>query len=1080
MPMSVIHGAWLPERRRFLWWSESHQALDPVTLKALQGPRGGRGGPPWYDHITAPDPVLKELEGILNTRLQEYQSEQKFQNQLKQDRISFESVHSILLLPVSDSTVHGSFEAGGENPPDRLAPFTIPGLATAPLTTLKALVALPQGRPVRGQTPGDDLLLWQMAAQFVRDLLAQGEYLPGLLEGRAAWVPALDYPEHRRRLDALVAAMPPVCRAGAARGGRLPDAEELLRDFIGCLLDTAVNSLDNTSLGALGASSAWLTSLFADRQDGRTSVWSASPEFQEAWNHWTKPARGDSAGVQARTCLRLDPPDAGELSDKGIVQGHGWRLTYHLQAVQDESLLVPARDVWETRSRTLRRMDLRFDAPQERLLSDLARAARLFPPIGRSLQESRPEFVELNPAEVRALVSDYSSVLRDEGFGLLLPSWDKVQQQVGGGVKLHLRLKPRTSGPAATRGVHGATQASAVGLDQLCDFNWEVSLGGLDIPVDEFRRLVRLKIPVVEHRGEWLVFDPDAAAKTLEFLDSPGSSGEASLGTLMRHSLGLEPDGLPLAPGVSGEDVPKPVVAIGETRAEDWLSGVFERLQSGGSAGAAPVSRKFVGTLRHYQQQGLSWLRFLDSFGLGGCLADDMGLGKTVQILALLADDVDRALEGEDVGPTLLICPTSVMGNWQREARRFVPHLRVRLHHGPQRLEGEAFVRDAKRVHLVIASYGLADRDREEFSQVKWKRVILDEAQNIKNPSTRQHMAVKLFPAGSRFALTGTPVENRLSELWSIFDFFMPGHLGTGASFGKRFARPIQQQKDENAAGLLKRLSAPFLLRRLKTDPAVAGDLPEKVENKVFCALTREQATLYQAVVDQMTMEIAVEQGGKGRSGRVLNTLLRLKQVCNHPALFLGDGSDLGDRSGKLQRLGEMLEEIVEEGQKALVFTQFKEMGDLLQKYLSKHLETEVPFLHGSVERSERDAMVDRFQQGGAGSPQVLLLSLKAGGTGLNLTAASHVFHYDRWWNPAVEDQATDRAFRIGQTRNVLVHKFVCQGTVEELIDTMIANKKDLADRIVGEGNELFTEMSVDQLKEAFSLRDDAVEDDDA
>lgn len=1076
MPMSVIHGAWLPERRRFLWWSESHQALDPVMLKALQGPRGGRGGPPWYECISAPDPVLKELEAILNQRLLEYQTEQKISNQLKQERIASESVHAILLLPARESGVYGSFDHSTDNPPDRLSPYTVPGLATAPLATLKALVALPQGHPVRGQTPGDDILLWQMAAQFVRDLLAQGEYLPGLVEGRAAWVPALDYPEHRRRLDALVAAMPPACRAGAARSGRLPDAEELLRDFIGSLLDTAVNSLDNTSLGALGASSAWLTSLYADRQDGRTSVWMASPDFQESWDHWTKPARGDSAGSQARTCLRLDPPDAGELSHKGIVQGHGWRLSYHLQAVQDESLLVPARDVWETRSRTLRKMDLRFDAPQERLLSDLARAARIFPPIGRSLQESRPEFVDLDAAEVRALVADCSAVLRDEGFGLMLPSWDKVQQQVGGGVKLHLRLKPQGGAPSAKGGV-GNT--SSVGLDQLCDFNWEVSLGGLDIPVDEFRRLVRLKIPVVEHRGEWLVFDPDAAAKTLEFLDSPGASGEASLGTLMRHSLGLEPDGLPLAPGVAESEVPKPVVAIGETRAEDWLAGVFQRLQSGGSAGAAAVSGRFVGKLRPYQQQGLSWLRFLDAFGLGGCLADDMGLGKTVQILALLADDVDRAMEGESVGPTLLICPTSVMGNWQREARRFVPHLRVRLHHGPQRLEGEAFERDAKRMHLVIASYGLADRDREELSKVAWRRVILDEAQNIKNPGTRQHQAVKLFPAATRFALTGTPVENHLSELWSIYDFVMPGHLGTATSFGKRFVRPIQQEKDEDAATLLKRLTAPFLLRRHKTDPAIAGDLPEKVENKVFCGLSREQATLYQAVVDQMTMEMAVEEG-KGRSGRVLNTLLRLKQICNHPALFLGDGSELGERSGKLQRLAEMLEEILEEGQKALVFTQFKEMGDLLQKYLEKHLKVGIPFLHGSVERQERDDMVDFFQSGAPDAPKVMLLSLKAGGTGLNLTAASHVFHYDRWWNPAVEDQATDRAFRIGQTRNVLVHKFVCQGTVEELIDTMIMNKKDLADRIVGGGSELFTEMSVDQLKEAFSLREDAVEDDDA
>jgi SNF2 family DNA or RNA helicase len=1072
--MSVIHGAWLPDRRRFLWWSESPQALDPEMLKALQGPRGGRNGPAWYDHITAPDPVLKELEGQLNQRLQEYQQEQKLVNQLKQERISSESIHAILHLPTDEQgRVAGNFSP--DVVPDRLTPCTVPGLATVPLSTLKALVALPQGKPIRGQTPGDDLLLWQMAAQFVRDLLAQGEYLPGLSEGRAAWVPALDYPEHARRLDALVNAMPAACRAGAARAGRLPDGEELLRDFIGVLLDTSVNALDNTSLGALGASSPWLTSLFADRQDGRTSVWLASPEFQSAWQDWTKHVHGESAGSQARTCLRLDAPETGEVTDKGIYQGHGWRLSFHLQAVQDESLLVPAREVWETRSRTLRRMDLRFEAPQERLLSDLARAARLFEPIQRALQESRPEFVDLEPSEVRELVAGHSQALRDEGFGLLLPSWDKVQSQVGGGVKLHLRLKP--TGPSAGRGAGAGPEKSLVGLEQLCDFNWEVSLGGLDIPVDEFKRLVKLKVPVVEHRGQWLVFDPEAAQKTLDFLDSSQSSGQASLGTLMRHSLGLEPDGL-LGGTAEGEGAAKAPVAVGETRAEDWLAGVFERLQSGGQAGQAPVSGNFVGKLRPYQSQGLSWLRFLDQFGLGGCLADDMGLGKTVQLLALLADDIDRAVSGEEIGPTLLVCPTSVMGNWQREARRFVPRLRVRLHHGPQRLDGEAFSRDAKRMHLVIVSYGLADRDLEDLMQVKWRRVILDEAQNIKNPSTRQHQAVKKIPSESRFALTGTPVENRLSELWSVYDFLIPGHLGTAAQFGRRFSRPIQQEKDEHAANMLKRLTGPFLLRRVKTDPQVAGDLPEKQENKVFCALTREQATLYQAVVDRMALETA-QEGESARSGIVLNTLLRLKQVCNHPTLFLADGSELGDRSGKLQRLGEMLEEVLEEGQKALVFTQFKEMGDLIRKYLEKHLDIEVPFLHGGVERSARDEMVDRFQTGGADGPPVLLLSLKAGGTGLNLTAASHVFHFDRWWNPAVEDQATDRAFRIGQKRNVLVHKFVCQGTVEELIDQMILSKKDLADRIVGHGTELFTELSVQELREAFSLREDAVEEDD-
>lgn len=1047
-------------------------ALPPEVLASLQGPRGTKGGPAWYDHITAPDPVFKEIEGLLNTHARDWAEDQKCYPPPRPEKLSSESIHSILLLPVKDGKVVDSFAASqGNVQPDRLAPYTVPGLATIPVSTLKALLALPQGKPIRGQAPGDDLILWKMAARFVRDLLVQGEYLPGVLEGRASWIPALDFPEHQRRFQALVNAMPAVCRAGAGRSGRLPDPEEYLKDFIVTLLDTCVNSFNETPLGALGSSSPWVTALYSDRQDGRISVWNATESFQEGWDDWVHSVRGQNAGGMARTMLRLEQPENAEARPDGIIEGYGWKVTFHLQSVQDESLIVSARDVWSTNSRTLRKLDQRFDSPQERLLADLARAAQIFPPLRRGLDESRPEGVELVASEVRELVAEKAAQLREAGFGIVLPAWDKVHAQTGGGIKLHMRIKPKGGAPLAGQNLSMAS----VGLDAMCDFKWEISLGGKDIGLDEFRRLVRLKIPVVEHRGQWVVFDPEAAAKTLDFLDGPGSEGQATLGSLMRNSLGLEPAGLP---GMgSDEEAIKPVVEVGETRAEDWLKDVFDRLQSGGTAGRCETGKYFVGKLRPYQSQGLAWLRFLDSFGLGGCLADDMGLGKTVQVLAMLAGDLEAAMSGEAVGPTLLVCPTSVMGNWQREARRFVPNLRVRLRHGPGRLHGESFVRDAERMHLVIVSYGLADRDREELSQVKWRRVILDEAQNIKNPTTKQHKAVKSLPAQTRFALTGTPVENRLTELWSIFDFLIPGHLGTSISFTKRFAKPITTERDPEAAKLLRRLTGPFLLRRVKTDPKVAGDLPEKQENKVFCSLTREQATLYQAVVDQMSQEIS--QDPSGSKGMVLNTLLRLKQICNHPTLFMGDKSEgAAARSGKLQRLTEMVEELVEEGEKALIFTQFKEMGDLLVKHLKASLKVEVPFLHGGVAREARDAMVDKFQTGGAKGPPVMVLSLKAGGTGLNLTTASHVFHFDRWWNPAVEDQATDRAFRIGQTKNVLVHKFVCQGTVEELIDTMIASKKDLAERIVGSGEDWIAGLSVDELKDAFALREDAVDDD--
>jgi SNF2 family DNA or RNA helicase len=447
-----------------------------------------------------------------------------------------------------------------------------------------------------------------------------------------------------------------------------------------------------------------------------------------------------------------------------------------------------------------------------------------------------------------------------------------------------------------------------------------------------------------------------------------------------------------------------------------------------------------------------------------------MGLGKTVQLLALL---VAERVAGERLAPTLLVCPMSVVGNWQREAERFAPDLRVHVHHGQGRQGGEQLAEAVRDQDLVITTYGLAVRDQEALSALGWGRVVLDEAQNVKNSAARQAQAIRALRAPQRVALTGTPVENRLAELWSIMQFLNPGLLGSASDFRRRFAVPVERYRDDEAAELLRKLTGPFVLRRLKTDRSIIADLPEKVDMKVYCNITREQATLYQAVLDDMLARIDAAGEDIERRGLVLAAMMKLKQVLNHPRQLLRDGSRLEGRSGKLARLEEILEEVMAEGDRALLFTQFAEMGDLLRAHLRERLGREVPFLHGGTPRRARDEMVAWFQS--AAGPPLLILSLKAGGTGLNLTAANHVIHFDRWWNPAVEDQATDRAFRIGQRRDVQVRKLVCVGTLEERIDRMIEEKRELARRIVGTGEGWLTELSTGQLRELVALSAEAV-----
>jgi SNF2 family DNA or RNA helicase len=446
-----------------------------------------------------------------------------------------------------------------------------------------------------------------------------------------------------------------------------------------------------------------------------------------------------------------------------------------------------------------------------------------------------------------------------------------------------------------------------------------------------------------------------------------------------------------------------------------------------------------------------------------------MGLGKTIQTLSLIQRDWRAAQDR----PVLLLCPTSVIGNWQKEAARFTPELPLMVHHGLGRMRGDLFVRRAKQQAIVVSSYALLHRDFEHLKEVFWAGIVLDEAQNIKNPETKQATATRALSADYRIALTGTPVENNVGDLWSIMEFLNPGLLGTRAEFKRKFYLPIQSGRDPTASAGLKKITGPFILRRLKTDRSILTDLPQKLEMKVFCTLTKEQASLYAAVVNESMTKIKSAEGIQ-RKGVVLATLALLKQVCNHPAQLLKDNSPLPGRSGKLARLTEMIEEAISVGDRVLIFTQFAAMGEMMRLHLQETFGREALFLHGGVPKKQRDRMVERFQDEPNG-PSLFILSLKAGGTGLNLTRASHVFHFDRWWNPAVENQATDRAFRIGQKKNVQVHKFVCAGTLEERIDEMIEQKKEIATGVLGAGEGWLTELSTAQLRSLFELQKTAV-----
>ena len=956
-------------------------------------------------------------------------------------------------------SIMGDYEHASE---PLLGEFQVPSVAIQPVHAIAVLSALSQSGNDVGFEVGQSVHFWASAAQFTLDLLVDQRFIPTLLQVdrrhlSATWTPWLHDEEVVSRFAMLLRAMPPVARSTTEDGRTLLESalEDMANGFIRTILieDDFIDAVEEWNVSE-DAHASWLSALLHEK-----NAVSGDPDrllsiFTDA-RRWLGKLCDVGDDLSWRLLLELHEPF--ENSDS-------WLLTYALQSAEDESREVSAEEVWDGAGSE----SASDDKLPELFLGELDRAASLYPKLEQSLEESTPRNIDLTTIEAHRFLVEFLPLLEESGFKTTVPMWWGSDQSTLS-ASLHID-SPSMEAALAERaeGSYGST--SMLGLNAIVECQWQVAVGDHLLSQDEFEQLLKQKQPLVQVDGKWVHLQPGAIeeAKKL-FVD--GATASMPLVEALRL--------------VQGDGDQTKMLSIGGLTATGWVHELLESTSGNETLPDIPQPPKFEGQLRPYQLTGLRWMAFLSKFGIGTCLADDMGLGKTIQLIALMQHE--RINTTMSVGPTLLVVPTSVIGNWERELDKFAPELKVLVHHGPERPLADEFAQLVTENDVIITTYGLVHRDRETLNQTTWHRVALDEAQYIKNPPTKQAQSIRALKAWHRVALTGTPVENRLIELWSIMEFLNPGYLGPASVFKKTIARPIEQRRDPKRAEQLRRMIQPFVLRRLKTDATVIDDLPDCVQTKEYAILTKEQAGIYEQVVNRMMNEVE-QSDGIQRRGLVLSTLVKLKQVCNHPGHYAQAGHRDGvtvtqsstpglqsTRSGKSARLMTLLEEVVSTGEKALVFTQFREMGRLLSAMIQHDLNCETLFLHGGTPTKRRQQFIDRFQDD-EGNVPVFILSLKAGGVGLNLTAANHVFHYDRWWNPAIENQATDRAFRIGQKKTVHVHKFVCTGTLEERIDQMIEQKMELSENIVGSGESWISDLSAGQLREMLVLRSNAVE----
>ncbi|MEC0373376.1 DEAD/DEAH box helicase, partial [Paenibacillus chibensis] len=944
---------------------------------------------------------------------------------------------------------------------------TLEGLALTPADAFAMLLACDEEACSRlGITPGAEMGYWSKAAKFALELLLRGQIAPGtsavsaggtrrragVLAVTGSWKPKLREPQDIERFLQLAASMPPVALGVPALLPGEPltkqaAAAAVLHSFLSAMIHSRVQEV-------VRGQESRLSRYQADYRRG------ASPLTELWWNSLLTVSRtiavqgsveeivalSDDVASVGATAIPASPEEEGSregllklglrLAPSHSEEQERWNVSFWAEFQDEFGAWLPIAAIWGYHERDIHRRGKVYENVQEQMLGLLGEAAAISPEIAGALRVPAPQGLELTSEEMVAFVRSSVPHLNKAGMTVQMPSkWSrKGRRKVG----LSLKMQTDDSKPGLP----------VIGMEQLVSFHVEAALEGMTLTREELAELAESALPYVQFRGEWIELDLKEIRQVLRYLKRH-EEGEMDLSEWLH--LSAEEGEERLWKGI-------PVLGI-ET------AGYLQSLLGEEGPRKVPVRQvpaSLHGVLRPYQERGYQWLSAMRDMGFGVCLADDMGLGKTIQVITCLLEQ-----HRSDLSPVLIVCPTSLLGNWQRELQRFAPDLNLYIHHGNRRRHGTDFLQEAAKHDVVLTTYHLAGRDGPDLAAMTWSSVVLDEAQYIKNHRTKQAQSVMKLSAPHRIAMTGTPVENRLGELWSIFHFLNPGYLGSATSFRQRYtAGDVGSGKLQE----LHKLVAPFMLRRLKSDPDIRKDLPEKLEIKSYCTLTPVQGAMYQSVVEQVMQQIGKETG-IARKGLVLSSLTKLKQICDSPQL-LGREEAKGTRtesSGKMERLYDLLDNIDEAGESALIFTQYVAMGHLIVSRLEQRYGVKPFFLHGGVSKAERDQMVNAFQKGEGA--RFFVLSLKAGGVGLNLTRANHVLHYDRWWNPAVENQATDRVFRIGQSKNVQVHKLICQGTLEERIDELIEHKKALSEQVVGSGETWLTEMSDHELRELITLQ---------
>src|SRR5438034_2207400 len=1046
--MHVIHGTWIPddahefiESGAFYLWVETD--TPPGTSR-----RSARGVHPRHLAHTALAAFLMEKLGL-------------------QEPVSGALARTLcikyFLLPTAAGKPSPSFEllryVDEEEPIEfDLAPwqvycFQVPDI----ITTLNDIHFIALNAAEDFQL-GADLLFWHQYSQALKGIIAKDQYIHALkyraisstppkgkraknissFELHPAWELLSD--TYETAIQRYVAAMPGVCTAGlnSPDGAALFGKESLLRHFSECLLHNVVTG---TPFTAKFDQQIAGTLLYGCVYPYRPAPPQASADALEDYKHWLAwRANLTRAHTEAgfTLCFRLEEAPSTDVDN--------WQLHFVVAARHDPSLRLSLDAYWHLKPKDRTEVIRHFGQDFEKnLLLALGYAARIYPTVWTGMATDHPTGCRLTLDEAFAFLKESAWVLGDAGYTVIVPAWWTPD----GRRRTKVRLKTSMRSPK------GATTLSQghLSLNTIISYEYQLSVGGQVVTEEEWQQLVNAKTPLVQFRGQWMELDRDKMQRLLQFWQTHQDEvPEITLLELLKIGTEAEDD----------------LEWDHDQNLQDMLSRLHDK------NAFAPIENPpaLQGTLRDYQKRGVAWLQYLENLGLNPCLADDMGLGKTLEVIARLLKEREEA---DGVRPTLVIAPTSVLGNWRKEIERFAPQLRTLVHQGSTRLKDRQIFAETYQTHdVVLTSFALPRLDEKLLQSMEWHRVVVDEAQNIKNPQAAQTRAILKLVAPHRVALTGTPVENRLRDLWSIFNFLNPGYLGKEAQFRKEFEMPIYKSNNLGRSTTLKKLVEPFILRRVKTDKRIIDDLPDKIEQKMYCTLTPEQASLYEAVVKDVEEQLN-EAEGIQRKGLILSTILKLKQICNHPMQFLQDGSAFtSERSHKLERLGEMIEEVIDSGESALIFTQFTEIGSALERYLEQTKHYNTYYLHGGTSVTRRERMIAEFQDPET-EPSLFILSLRAGGVGLNLTKANHVFHFDRWWNPAVEDQATDRAFRIGQRKNVFVHKFLAMGTMEERIDAMIEDKKRLSSLVVGTDETWLTALDNDTFKELIALRRSAV-----